>query len=178
MSETEFVIENVPLERLAPDPGNPRTMTESQAHKLMESLKRFGAVEPAVFNRVTGELVGGHMRVNAARILGWESYPTVFVDLSRDEQRTLNLALNRIAGEWDEDALAEVLWQLKENGADLSLSGFEEEELEALLRSVGPDEDPEAPPTSFRIIVECRDEVHQAEVLQRLAGEGLSVRPM
>src|SRR4029077_20946970 len=76
-----LVIEEVPIGDLPPDPKNPRRMTESQARKLMESLETFGAVEPAVFNRTTGETVGGHMRIEAARVLGWDTYPTVFVDL-------------------------------------------------------------------------------------------------
>jgi ParB-like chromosome segregation protein Spo0J len=146
----------------------------------MDSLETYGAVEPAVFNRTTGEVVGGHMRVQAARVLGWETYPTVFVDLDRDNQRLLNLALNRISGEWDEDMLAEVLWELKESGSDLGLSGFEEGELEKLLKEVGPtDRDGKyLASEGWAVVIDCTDEAEQTALLHRLDAEGLRVRPL
>lgn len=175
-----LVIEDVPIDDLAPDPKNPRRMTEAQARKLMDSLETFGAVEPAVFNRTTGEVVGGHMRVEAARVLGWSTFPAVFVDLTREQQRQLNLALNRISGEWNEDLLAEVLWELKEAGADLSLTGFEEGELEKLLRAVGPDGEHGAilAPEGFAVVVQCNGEEQQAALLRRFDEEGLRARPL
>lgn len=176
----QLVVEEVAIADLAFDPKNPRRMTEAQARKLMDSLETFGAVEPAVFNRTTGEVVGGHMRLQAAKVLGWETYPTVFVDLERDQQRSLNLALNKISGEWDEDMLAEVLWELKENGADLGLTGFEEGELEKLLKEVGPAEGggKYLAAEGFAVVVDCADEAEQTELLTRLDAEGLRARPL
>ena len=176
-----LTIRQAAIDELIPDAMNPRRMSETQARKLMGSLEAFGAVEPAVFNTQTSELVGGHMRVNAARVLGWATYPTVDVDLTRTEQRQLNLALNRIAGEWDEDKLAEVLWDLKESGADMALTGFEEGELEKLLRSVGPDDDEggrRLEATGWQVTIDCRSEEHQAELLARFDAEGLVAHPV
>lgn len=174
---------DVPINDLPPDPKNPRRMSETQARKLMDSLERFGAVEPAVFNRTTGELVGGHMRVSAARVLGWKTYPTVFVELDRSQQRQLNLALNRIAGEWDEDLLSEVLWELREDGADLALTGFEDKEIERYLAAAGPDDGEQESRRAldargFQIVIDCKDEAHQAELLARFDADGLSARPL
>lgn len=175
-------VKQVPLDDLPPDPKNPRRMSESQARKLMDSLERFGAVEPAVLNTTTNELVGGHMRVEAARVLGWPTYPTVFVELDPVQQRQLNLALNRIAGEWDPDLLAEVMLELNQSDADLGLTGFEDREIEKLLARDDDEGEKQARGAldrqGFQVIIDCRDEAHQAELLARFDAEGLSARPL
>lgn len=141
-------VENVPLSALKADPLNPRQMSQHDAEALKRSLQEFGAVVPAVVNK-DGVLIGGHMRVEAARALGWEAYPVIRVSLTKKKARLLNLALNRISGDWDEDKLAEMIYGLEEGGAPLELSGFGEEELTSLLDSVSGEE-PEPPGPSLR----------------------------
>lgn len=130
-------IEQAPIHELTPDPGNPRLMRKHEAEALKRSLKEYGAVEPAVVN-ADGTIVGGHMRVAAAQELGWSTFPVIRVDLPADKAKLLNLALNRIHGEWDEDKLGELIYGLADEGAELALSGFEPEELEKLLADVSP----------------------------------------
>ena len=89
------------------------------------------------------------MRVDAARQLGWTEFPVVRVDLDDAQARLLNLALNRIHGEWDEAMLAEMLAGLRDEDADLLLSGFDTSEIDRLLASVdgpGGDTEPMEPP--------------------------------
>jgi len=100
---------------------------------LRRSLREFGTVEPIVVNKRTGRIVGGHQRVKAAEAEGIKELPTVTVDLGKAEERQLNLALNRIHGEWDPEALSGVLASLKEMGGNLELTGFTDDELEDLL---------------------------------------------
>jgi len=114
-------------------PYNPRRISPHDLESLGRSLRFFGAVEPVVVNRRSGHIVGGHQRVKAAVAEGMESLPVVYVDLDEPSEKQLNLALNRITGEFEPQALAEVLADLKRLGADLELTGFSEDELSDLL---------------------------------------------
>ncbi len=118
-------------------PFNPRTISGHDLDALRRSLRFFGTVEPIVVNRRSGHIVGGHQRVKAAQAEGIDEMPVVYVDLDDPAEKQLNVALNRIHGEWDESKLEEILADLKTAGADLALTGFTEEELDELLR--GPD---------------------------------------
>ncbi len=112
---------------------NPRTMTPPDLAALRRSMREFGTVEPIICNRRTDRIVGGHQRVRAAQAEGMDRLPVVWVDLDEAGERTLNLALNRIVGRFEEGALADVLRELRELGGDLGLSGFTEGELADLL---------------------------------------------
>ncbi len=114
-------------------PYNPRKIKPHDLAALRRSLRTFGAVEPVVVNRRTGRIVGGHQRVKAAHAEGIETLPVVYVDLAEPQEKQLNLALNRIAGEFDRDALAAVLQELKTIDADIGITGFTNWELKSLL---------------------------------------------
>jgi len=131
---------DVATERLATmaAPYNPRTITDHDLEALRRSLRFFGTVEPIVVNRRSDRIVGGHQRVRAAEAEGIATLPCVFVDLDEPSERQLNLALNRIHGEWDMEKLEEVLRELEAAGADLDLTGFTTVEIDELLR--GSDE--------------------------------------
>ena len=120
-------MEQARIADLRPDEANPRRINAHEAEALKRSLEEYGAVEPAVVNQ-DGTIIGGHMRLEAAKELGWETFPVVRVDLPHEKAALLNLALNRISGEWDEDKLAELLAELEHEGADLALSGFDTSE--------------------------------------------------
>lgn len=123
-------------------PYNPRKMAPRELEALRASLRAFGVVQPIVVNRNGPRIVGGHQRVQAAMAEGLEALPVVWVDLDPSQERQLNLALNRIAGEWDEAALAGVLEELRAAGASLDLTGFGGREIDRLLRAMaGPPAD-------------------------------------
>ena len=113
-------IENVEVSQLADmaAPYNPRKISDHDLEALRRSLKFFGTVEPVVVNKRSGHIVGGHQRVRAAEAEGIESLPVVYVDLDDPSEKQLNLALNRISGEFDIDKLGAVL-------ADLEAAGLE-----------------------------------------------------
>ena len=114
-------------------PYNPRRISDHDLAALQRSLRFFGTVEPIVVNRRSGHIVGGHQRVRAAEAEGIETLPVVYVDLDDPSEKQLNLALNRISGEWDPEKLAAVLGDLEKAGADLSFTGFTDEELRDLV---------------------------------------------
>lgn len=103
-----------PVRELKPAPYNPRDISEAAFTGLMESIKKFGFVDPLIENSRTGLLVGGHQRLKAAEALGIETVPVVQVDLSDSEEKALNVTLNnpRISGFYT-DALQDLLGEIE-----------------------------------------------------------------
>jgi DNA modification methylase len=155
-------VAEVPTHELAKmgSPYNPRFMPSDEMVALRGSLRTWGVVQPVVANRRSGRVVGGHQRILAAEAEGIESLPVTFVDLDDVNEKLLNVALNKISGDWDEARLAGLLAELEQTGADMSLTGFDPDEVEALLRRI---EEPVVGLTD-------PDEVHepQAEVFTQL----------
>jgi hypothetical protein len=134
------------LTALTPAPFNPCTITEEAARGLRASIRRFGLVQPIVWNRTSGHVVGGHQRIDALKALGKAEAQVVIVDLPEPEEKALNVTLNNpaIAGEFT-DGLQAIL-------AEISASSpleFEELRLDALLdlnpEGIVEDEVPERP---------------------------------
>lgn len=119
---------------------NPRTISNEQRQALEHSVEKFGLVEPIILNCSTGNIIGGHQRLDALIALGVEETDVVLVDLSPENEKVLNLALNKISGEWDWTKLTDLLGELREHfeaGDIADLTGFKETELSALLGELG-----------------------------------------
>lgn len=132
-------VRRVPLTELKPAPYNPRTELkpgDATFEKLRKSIETFGAVEPIVWNRRTGHVVGGHQRLAVLKHLGHERVDVVVVDLALQQEKALNLALNRITGDWDERKLASLIEDLVSDATfDPSLTGFDTAEIDHLVAS-------------------------------------------
>jgi DNA modification methylase len=134
---TAMSIEEVPIDQLRPDPANPRRISEEELDSLERSIRQFGFVQPVLARREDSTVIGGHQRLLAARRLGYTSVPVTWLDLSIEQARLLNLALNKIGGSFDDQLLARLLADLQASpDIDLSLSGFGEDEIKDLLRSL------------------------------------------
>ncbi len=132
-----FTVEQVPIDLLRPDPANPRRIGDEELDALERSIRQFGFVEPVLARKEDHVVIGGHQRLVAARRLGLATVPVTFLDLSIEQARLLNLALNQITGSWDEALLARLLADLQATpDIDLTLSGFGEDEIADLLRSL------------------------------------------
>ncbi len=130
-------MEQVAIDDLKPDPANPRRISPRELEALTRSIQEFGFIQPVLARREDKTVVGGHQRLLAARKLGMKTVPVIWLDISVEQSRLLNMALNRIGGEWDEDLLAHMLADLQGvDGIDLALSGFEAGELDKLLKSL------------------------------------------
>ena len=99
-------IEIKKLSELKPAPYNPRTSTAKQESHLKNSLTKFGFVEPIIFNKQTGYIVGGHFRVRELQKLGYKEIECVIVDLNIEDEKELNIRLNANTGSFDFDVLA------------------------------------------------------------------------
>ena len=130
-------IEQVPIDQLHPDPANPRRISEEELESLTRSIRQFGLVDPVIARAEDKTVIGGHQRLLAARKLGLERVPVIYLDLDTERARLLNVALNKIAGSFDEELLARLLKDLEtETTLDLTLTGFGEDDLQKLLRSL------------------------------------------
>jgi len=141
-------IQRIAIEKLNPAPYNPRKDLkpgDPEYEKLKRSIDRWDMVEPLVWNEKTGHLVGGHQRLKILKARGDTETEVSVVSLTADDEAALNIALNNIEGAWDLTKLSEVLTGLDANGYDLTLTGFDIQELEDLLTNVGPDPDENIP---------------------------------
>ena len=123
-------------------PGNPRKISKEMLEKLKNSIREFGAVEPLVINP-RNEVIGGNQRLKALRELGIEEVDCIVVDLPKSKEKALNVALNKIQGEFDEDLLKSFLMDIEL--PDLDLTGLTMGEIQKftidLERSEQPKED-------------------------------------
>jgi DNA modification methylase len=132
-----LAIEQVAIDDLRPDPANPRRISEDELDALERSLRQFGFVQSVLARREDRTVIGGHQRLVAARRLGLTTVPVTWLDVSVEQARLLGLALNKISGAWDDALLARLLAELQATpDIDLTLSGFDEDEIGDLLRSL------------------------------------------
>jgi DNA modification methylase len=127
---------HVSIDELRPDPANPRRISDQQIEALTRSLREYGFVQPVLARREDKTVIGGHQRLVAARRLGYKTVPVTWLDISVEQARLLNLALNKISGDWDLELLARLLSDLNVAEVDISLSGFQDDEVSKLLKSL------------------------------------------
>ena len=128
-------IEQVDINKLIPYINNARTHSQEQINKIRASLREFGFVNPVIVDK-DYNIIAGHGRVLAAKEEGIEEVPCVLVDyLTEAQKKAYILADNKLALDagWDDEILRNELASLKELNFDITLTGFENEELEAIL---------------------------------------------
>ena len=138
-STKQLHIEYVSIDKLKPWEKNPRKISEEQKRALRADLERFGFVEPLVVDQ-HGIIVGGHQRVDVARDLGYKQVPIVRVKLTPRQRTVLNLALNKISGEWDNEKLAPLLEELG-HLPELDMTGFSMQEANLIIEAYKNPED-------------------------------------
>ena len=128
-------IQKLPISKLNPAKYNPRKDLkpgEKEYDRLRRSIEEFGYVEPVIYNNLTGNVVGGHQRLKVLLDLGHTEIDCVVVELDNEREKALNIALNKISGDWDMPKLKDLLEELDTNSFDVTLTGFEAEEIKAL----------------------------------------------
>ena len=153
-----MIIEKKKLSQLKPAPYNPRQSTAKQEKHLKASLEKFGVVEPIIYNKQTGYIVGGHFRVRELTKLGYKEVECVIVDLNEEDERELNIRLNANTGEWDWDSLANE-WdveKLDDWGLDLPII-MDEPSLDELI---GEEKNK---PASMKITFKTVEQLQEAE---------------
>ena len=130
-------IEKKKVTELLPADYNPRKDLkpgDPEYEKLKRSLEQFGYVEPVIWNKTTGRVVGGHQRLKVLQDLGETEIECVIVELSEEKEKALNIALNKISGEWDTEKLGLLIADLQGADFDVSLTGFDQNEIDDLFK--------------------------------------------
>lgn len=144
-------IKTMPIASLRPAAYNPRKELkpgDAEFERIRRSIKEFGLVEPLVWNKKTGNLVGGHQRLAVLKHEGVKEVEVTIVELTEGREKALNAALNKIGGAWDEDKLRTLLESMTD--IDRTLTGFDDTEMAKLTGYKGaegltaPDDAPPA----------------------------------
>ena len=150
----------VNIDTLIPAEYNPRIELKpgmSEYEKLKNSIQEFGYVEPIIVNDRTGKVIGGHQRINVLKDLGYKEVEVVHVDLDDAHEKALNVALNKISGNWDAEKLEDLLRDINLNtDLDVEFTGFDSDELATIFG--GSVELPEDLDDYFRGLTEQEEE--------------------
>jgi DNA modification methylase len=132
-------IQKIPVAKLNPAKYNPRKDLkpgDPEYEKLKKSIETFGYVEPVIWNKRTGNIVGGHQRLKILLEQGAAEVDCVVVDMDENEEKALNVALNKVSGAWDLPKLADLINELDEAMFNIDLTGFDAAEIEDLFSKV------------------------------------------
>lgn len=131
-------IQKISIEKLKPAEYNPRKdlkPEDEEYQKIKKSLVEFGYVAPVIVN-ADMTVIGGHQRLKVLKELSYTEIECNVVDLDKDKEKALNIALNKITGEWDNAKLEELLAELKETNIDIDMTGFSFDEVDNMLKDI------------------------------------------
>jgi ParB-like chromosome segregation protein Spo0J len=128
-------IQKIDINKLIPATYNPRKdlkPNDEEYIKIKNSIINFGYVEPIIINR-DFTVIGGHQRLKVLKELNYEKIECIVVDLDKTQEKALNIALNKISGEWNTEKLENLLQELLQENFDVNLTGFDSEEIDNIL---------------------------------------------
>jgi DNA modification methylase len=139
----EFI--KLKIDQLVHAEYNPRKDLKAgdpEFEKIKNSIENFGYCEPIIVNQ-DYTIVGGHQRAKVLKSLGYDEVDCVIIDIDKTKEKALNIALNKITGEWDFDALAGLLEELKADDYNIELTGFDFSEMEKMIDELHKDDESE-----------------------------------
>lgn len=131
-------IRKIETSKLIPATYNPRKdlrPDDAEYIKIRNSIENFGYVSPLIINKDM-TVIGGHQRLKVLKELGFTELECIIVDLDKTQEKALNIALNKIQGDWDEEKLEVLLQELKLEDFDTSLTGFDFDEVDEILSDI------------------------------------------
>ena len=139
-------IENKLITDLKPATYNPRQISTKQYNDLKESVKRFGLVDPIIVNK-DNTVIGGHQRLKICKELKYIEIDCVVLDLSKEEERELNIRLNKNTGDFDIDILANEFdideltdWGFKHIDLDINIDKLEDDKEDSATITIKEDD--------------------------------------
>lgn len=126
------------IDTLVPAEYNPRKKLkpgDSEFEKIKNSINEFGYVDPVIVNKDL-TVIGGHQRISVLKILGFTEIDCVIIDIDKTKEKALNIALNKISGEWNKELLADLIKDLQSLEYNVSFTGFDPPEIEQLFNDV------------------------------------------
>ena len=152
-------IENRLIADLKPAEYNPRQISTKQYKDLKESIKKFSLVDPIIINKNGNVVIGGHQRLKICKELKHIDIDCVVLDLTKEDERELNIRLNKSGGEWDFDILANQF-----DIEELKDWGFKEIELGLNIDKIDVEEEPK---NDNYIITITEDDIGKANALYK-----------
>jgi hypothetical protein len=177
--EVRMEFKKVFISELKPAKYNPRKdlqPNDLEYQRIKRSIEEFGYVDPVIINS-DNTVIGGHQRLKVLKELGNAQIDVVLIDIPKNKEKALNVALNKISGEWDMDRLTVLLGELKTEGL-LDITGFDEKEFAALKVDLEKVDDPKEVPlkSAFEVIIECPNESEQEKTYNELVEAGYKCR--
>jgi DNA modification methylase len=139
MHSVRIGIEYVQTSQLREWRRNPRFISDEQHRALAENIRKYGIIDPLIVDQQY-RIVGGHQRLKVLKDLGLKTVPVVKLQLTGRDFKILNLALNKISGEWDREKLVPLLEEFAPL-QELDLTGFTRQEANLLLEEFRIDDD-------------------------------------
>ena len=138
VKETNMEFKKLNIADLVPASYNPRKALkpgDAEYEKIKNSITEFGYVEPVIVN-TDMTIIGGHQRVTVLSDLGYKDIDCIVIDIDKTKEKALNIALNKITGEWNKELLEDLIKDLKSSDFDVAFTGFDPPEIEQLFNSV------------------------------------------
>jgi len=126
------------IDELIPASYNPRKKLkpgDSEFEKIKNSITEFGYVDPVIVNKDL-TVIGGHQRLTVLKELGYSEIDCVVIEIDKTKEKALNIALNKISGEWNKELLADLIKDLQSLDYDIEFTGFEPPEIDQLFNEV------------------------------------------
>lgn len=122
---------DIKIDKLKLAEYNPRKISDKELSNLKKSLEKYGFIQPVIINK-DFTVVSGHQRIRAWKELKNDTVPVIQLSITKNEEKALNLAMNRIGGEWDIEKLYSVMNDLRVTD-ELEFTGFDEKEVSKIL---------------------------------------------
>ena len=126
------------IDTLIPASYNPRKALkpgDPEFEKIKNSITEFGYVDPIIVNSDM-TIIGGHQRWSVLKTLGFTEVDCVVIEIDKTKEKALNIALNKVTGEWNKELLADLIKDLQSLDYDVSFTGFDPPEIDELFNDV------------------------------------------
>lgn len=120
------------ISSLKPAKYNPRQMDPETEKNLSKSIRQFGITDPLIVNK-DGTIIGGHQRFSVAKKIGIKEIPIVRLNLDKKKEKILNLALNKIQGDFDYQKISKYFQEINGKAGEIALTGFSDEEWDSIM---------------------------------------------
>ena len=160
-------VKKIEINKLQPASYNPRQISTKQYKDLKESIRKFDLCDPIIINKDM-TVIGGHQRLKICKELKYDKVDCVILDLTKEQEKELNIRLNKSGGEWDMDLLSN--FEIEE----LKDWGFKEIELGLNIDKIDSEEEPS---NDNYIITITESDISKANELYReLKDRGVKVK--
>ena len=127
------IIKTEELKMAAYNPRKELTEKDQEYQKIKNSINEFGYISPIIVN-TDMTVISGHQRLKVLKDMGNTEIECIVVDFDKQKEKMLNVALNKISGEWDYQKLEVLFNELAEGSLDLSITGFDEKEINKIIK--------------------------------------------